>query len=63
MASWRGNASLILDRTKYVGDGIEGLNRDKIRLGMVERADKGEFESLFLSHETDMPRGDIILGR
>ena len=54
---------LFLDRTKYVGDGIEGFNRDQIRLGMVERADQGEFESLFLAHETDMPRGDTFLGR
>jgi len=47
MASLRGYANLILDRTKCVGDGIEGLNREQIRLGMVERADPGEFESLF----------------
>ena len=26
MASWRGYAKLLLDRTKYVGDGIEDLN-------------------------------------
>jgi hypothetical protein len=63
MASWRGYANLILDRTEFVGDGIEGLNRDKIRLGMIERADQGEFESLFLAHETDVPRGDVSLQR
>jgi len=32
MASWRGSANLILDRTKYAGEGIEGLNMDQIRL-------------------------------
>jgi hypothetical protein len=56
MASWRGYAKLIIGRIKYVRDGIEGLNRDQIRLGMVERADHGEFESLFLAREMDMPR-------
>ncbi len=43
ITSWRGYANLILNRTKYVGDGIDGLNRDQIRLGMVDRADEGEF--------------------
>jgi hypothetical protein len=59
-ASWKGYANIILDSTKYVGDGIEGLNRDQNRLGMVERADQGEFESVFFAHETDMPRGDTF---
>ncbi len=63
MASWRGYANLILDRAKYVGDGSEGLNMDQLKLGMVERADQGEFESLFLAHETDMSKGDSFLGR
>jgi hypothetical protein len=58
-----GAREFILDRTKYVGDGIEGLNRDQIRLGMIEKADQGEFESLFLAHETDMPRENISLRR
>jgi hypothetical protein len=53
MASWRGYANLILDRTKYVGEGIEGLNMDQIRLKMIDRADQGEFDSIFLDHETN----------
>jgi hypothetical protein len=61
MASWRGYANIILDRTKSIEDGIEGPNRYQIRLGMIERADRGEFESLFLAHETDVPKGDISL--
>ncbi len=56
MASWRGYANLILDRTKYVGDGIEALNMDHIRLGMIDRADNGEIDTLFLAHETDRPQ-------
>ena len=39
MASWRGYAKEILDRTKYVGGGIdEDLNREHIRLGMIDMA-------------------------
>jgi hypothetical protein len=57
MASWRGYANLTLDRTKYVGEGIEGLNMDRIRFGMIDRANLREFDSLFLAHETDMPQG------
>jgi hypothetical protein len=33
MTSWRRYANLILDRIKYVGDGIEGLDKEHIRLG------------------------------
>ena len=62
MASRRGYANLILDRTKYAWDGIEGLNMDHVKLGMMYRADHGEFESLFLAHETDMPKGDTFQG-
>ena len=61
MASWRGYTNLILERTKYVGYGIESINRGHISLGMVERSDPGEFESFFLANEKDMPRGDISL--
>jgi hypothetical protein len=57
MASWRGYANLILDHTKYVGEGIEGLMRDHIRLGMYDKADLGEFDSLFLAHEKIYRRG------
>jgi hypothetical protein len=42
MATWRGYANLMLDRTKYVGDGIEALNMDQIMLGMIDIADRGE---------------------
>jgi len=55
--SLRGYANLILDRTKYVGEGIEGLNKNQSRLGMIDKADLGEFDSLFLAHETNMPQG------
>ncbi len=44
--------NLFVGRTKYVGNGIEGLNTDKMRLGMINMADLVEFESLFLA-ETD----------
>ena len=63
MASRRGYANLIRYRTKNLGGGIEGLNMGQIRLGMIERADQGEFESLFLAHETDMPKGDNLIER
>jgi hypothetical protein len=63
MASWRWYTNLILDRNKYAGDGIEGLNRDQIRLRILERADQYEFETLFLAHETNMPKGNIFIGR
>ena len=62
MASWRGYANLILDRTKYVGEGIEGLNMDQIRLGMTDKTYHGEFDSLFLAHETYMPKGVTFQG-
>ena len=55
-----GYVNSILDRIKYVGDSIEGLNIEQIRLGMVDRADHGEFTSLLLAHETDMPLGDRL---
>ena len=48
MASWSRYANLILDRTKNVGGGVEGLNKDQIRLGMIDRANQGEFDSCFL---------------
>ena len=57
MASWRGYTNLILDRTKYAGNGVEGIKRDKIILGMIDRANQVVFDSLFLAHETDMPQG------
>jgi hypothetical protein len=45
IVSWRGYANLILDRTKYVGDGIKALNKDQIKLRMIYRADNGELVS------------------
>ena len=62
MAWWRGSANFILDHTKYLGEGFECLRRDHIRLGMIDRADMGEFESPFLAHETTMPQGITFRG-
>ncbi len=52
MAPWRGYTHFILDRTKYVEDEVEGLNREQIRLGMIDKADHGEFSSFLLAHGT-----------
>jgi hypothetical protein len=62
IAYWRRYAKLTLHRIKYVGYGIEGLNRDWIRLGMIDMADNGEFDSLFLAHKIDMPHGVAFQG-
>jgi hypothetical protein len=54
-AVWRGYANLILDMVKYVGTRRLGPNRAQVRAEMHERADGGEFEGLWMSHETDEP--------
>ncbi len=63
MASSRGYANFILDCTKYAGGVIEGLRREQIGLGMIDRANQGKLESLFLAHETDMPQGVTFRGK
>ena len=50
---WRGYANIILDRVKYVGTRLLGPNIAQVRAEMHERADGGEFEGLWMSHETD----------
>jgi hypothetical protein len=60
MTSRRGYAILRLNRIKYTEDGIEGLNKVQIGLGMVDRADHGEFTSFLLVHETDISLGDRL---
>jgi hypothetical protein len=46
---------LILDRVKYVGTGRMGPNKAHVRAEMKERADGGEFEGVWIAHETDVP--------
>jgi hypothetical protein len=59
-AVWRGYANLILDRVKYVGSGRLGPNKAQVHAGMKERVDEGEFEGLWMSHETDEPLKDAF---
>jgi len=59
-AFWRGYAYLILDKVKYVGTGRLGPNRAQVRAEIHERADGGEFEGLWMSHETDEPLRDAF---
>jgi hypothetical protein len=60
MAAWKGHANLVLDKTKYVGTGRTGSNRAQIRQEMVERGDKGEYDGIFMAHETDAPLRDAF---
>jgi hypothetical protein len=55
MAVWRGYANLILDRVKYVGIGRLGPNKAQVRAETQERADDGEFDGVWMAHETDVP--------
>ncbi len=59
-AVWRGYANIILDRVKYVGTGHLGPNKAQVRADMQERADEGEFQGIWLSHETDEPLRDAF---
>jgi hypothetical protein len=43
MATWKGYANLMLDRTKYVGTGTMGSNKAHIRQEIHDKADEGEF--------------------
>ena len=45
---------------KYVGTGRLGPNKAQVRADMQERADEGEFEGLWMSHETDEPLRDAF---
>ena len=57
---WRGYANLILDRVKYVGIGRMGPNKAHVRADMMDRADGGEFEGVWMAHETDVPMRDAF---
>ena len=54
MATWRGYANLLLDKTKYVGTCQATPNRAQIKQDMRGRGDMGEHSSLFMTHETDV---------
>jgi len=43
MATWKGYANLVIDRTKYVGTGTTEHNKAHVRQEMIARADAGEF--------------------
>jgi hypothetical protein len=60
MASWRGYANLVLDRTKYMGTGTTGHNKAQVWQVMIVRADVGEFMGMWMAHETDEPLGDAF---
>ena len=63
MASWRGYANLIQDRTNFVGDVVKGLNRKQIKLIMLDKAEQGEFDSLLMARDTNMSMGDHMRKR
>jgi hypothetical protein len=60
MAVWRGYANSILDRVKYVGIGRLGPNKVQVRAEMQERANEGEFEGVWMGHETNVPLRDAF---
>jgi hypothetical protein len=60
MASWRGYANLVLDRTKYVGTGATGHNKSRVRQDMIAMADAGKFTGMWIAHETDEPLRDAF---
>jgi len=60
LAVWRGYANLIPDRVKYVGTGRLGPNKAHVREEMQERADDGEFDGVWMAHETDVPLRDAF---
>jgi len=43
-----------------VGTGRLGPNKAQVRARMQERADDGEFEGLWMSHETEEPLRDAF---
>jgi hypothetical protein len=53
MAAWKGYANLMLSRTKYVGTWTMGSNKAQVGQEMRDRADVGEFERMWMAHETD----------
>ena len=59
MATWKGYANLVVDRTKYVGTGTTGHNKAQVRQDMIARADDGEFMGI-MAHETDEPLRDAF---
>ena len=61
MAFFKGYANLILDRVKYVGTRRLGPNKAQVRAEMQERADDGEFDGVWMAHETDVPLRDAFM--
>ncbi len=57
MASLKGYANLVLDRTKYVGT---GTIKAQVWQDMIARADDGEFVGTWMAHETDEPLRDAF---
>ena len=49
-----------MDRVKYVGAGRLGPNKAQVRAEMQERADEGEFDGVWMAHETDVPLRDAF---
>ncbi len=43
-----------------MGNGRLGANKAQVRAEMQKRADGGEFEGLWMSHETDEPLRDAF---
>ena len=63
MNSWREYANLVLDRIKYVGDGIiKELNKDRIKLGMMDMADQGSLIRYFWFMRYTKPGGQSSMG-
>jgi hypothetical protein len=60
VAVWRGYANLILDMVKYVGSGHLGPNKARVRAEMQESAYEGEFDGVWMAHETDAPLRDAF---
>ena len=60
MASWKGYANLVLDKTKYVGTGNTGHNKAQDWQDMIARADVGEFVVVWMEHKTDEPLRDAF---
>jgi hypothetical protein len=60
MAAWKGYANLVITRTKYVGTGITGHNKARVRQEMIAREDASEFMGMWMAHETDEPLRDAF---
>ena len=60
MAGWRGYANMILDKVKYVGIRRLGPNKAQVLARMQERAGDGEFDGVWMAHETNVPLWDVF---